>query len=335
MELHQVHFHWLAVSLDQTFSISPFAPPWHDAWTSSQDSRTDLGRSRHTQRPQDGVVSSPHWGQTTIPVCPHVQRQWRGWHMVPEVQEPSYIRWWGDTHHRRRPHSHDRGNHRSIFRVPCILGQQRQAMAPTPPFTPALPSASPPTTTPSLEDKVPKTWPAGEYQTLIRQYHENSGKTRHFPEKRQFSGQTASSYACGMNIISPRTTQQWHSARLLQTAHSLPQAQSTPQSKETDWTRHSRLTPATTLLYNKKPKTGTHKRPWWLSTPWTPSNRPDPSSDRHRDRDYHIHRQVQDHWPEETPTDHLTSRHCETHLLGRLPYICAHQPHSDRSQQTC
>ena len=64
-----------------------------------------------------------------------------------------------------------------------ILGQQRQAMAPTPPFTPALPSASPPTTTPSLEDKVPKTWPAGEYQTLIRQYHENSGKTRHFPEK--------------------------------------------------------------------------------------------------------------------------------------------------------
>ena len=64
-----------------------------------------------------------------------------------------------------------------------ILGQQRQAMAPTPPFTPALPSASPLTTTPSLEDKVPKTWPAGEYQTLIRQYHENSGKTRHFPEK--------------------------------------------------------------------------------------------------------------------------------------------------------
>ena len=64
-----------------------------------------------------------------------------------------------------------------------ILGQQRQAMAPTPPFTPALPTASPPTTTPSLEDKVPKTWPAGEYQTLIRQYHENSGKTRHFPEK--------------------------------------------------------------------------------------------------------------------------------------------------------
>ena len=64
-----------------------------------------------------------------------------------------------------------------------ILGQQRQAMAPTPPFTPALPTASPPTTTPSLEDKVPKTWPAGEYQTLIRLYHENSGKTRHFPEK--------------------------------------------------------------------------------------------------------------------------------------------------------
>ena len=64
-----------------------------------------------------------------------------------------------------------------------VLGQQRQAMAPTPPVTPALPTASTTGSTPSLEDKVPKTWPAGKYQTLIKQYHENSGKTRHFPEK--------------------------------------------------------------------------------------------------------------------------------------------------------
>ena len=34
-----------------------------------------------------------------------------------------------------------------------------------------------------MDDKVPKTWPQGEYQRLIQQYHDNSGKTRHFPEK--------------------------------------------------------------------------------------------------------------------------------------------------------
>lgn len=43
-----------------------------------------------------------------------------------------------------------------------VLGQQRQAMAPIPPTPPALPTASTPGSTPSVEDKVPKTWPAGE-----------------------------------------------------------------------------------------------------------------------------------------------------------------------------
>ena len=65
----------------------------------------------------------------------------------------------------------------------CILRQQQQASMPAhPPPTPAL-TATPGTTPPSLEDKVPKTWPAGEYQRLIKQYHDNSGSTRHFPEK--------------------------------------------------------------------------------------------------------------------------------------------------------
>ena len=65
----------------------------------------------------------------------------------------------------------------------CILRQQQQASMPAhPPTTPAL-TATPGTTPPSLEDKVPKTWPTGEYQRLIKQYHDNSGGTRHFPEK--------------------------------------------------------------------------------------------------------------------------------------------------------
>ena len=64
-----------------------------------------------------------------------------------------------------------------------ILGQHRQAMSPALPVTPALTTAPTSTAPPSLDDKVPKTWPAGEYQNLIKQYHDNSGKTRHFPEK--------------------------------------------------------------------------------------------------------------------------------------------------------
>ena len=53
---------------------------------------------------------------------------------------------------------------------------------------PAAPAAAALTHTtapgiPAVDDKVPKTWPAGEYQRLIQQYHDNSGKTRHFPEK--------------------------------------------------------------------------------------------------------------------------------------------------------
>ena len=59
---------------------------------------------------------------------------------------------------------------------------QRLLNIPAPPATAAI---THPTTagTPAVDDKVPKTWPPGEYQRLITQYHDNSGKTRHFPER--------------------------------------------------------------------------------------------------------------------------------------------------------
>ena len=53
------------------------------------------------------------------------------------------------------------------------------------PTAPAAAAITHPTTTgaTAVDDKVPKTWPPGEYQRLITQYHDNSGKTRHFPER--------------------------------------------------------------------------------------------------------------------------------------------------------
>ena len=53
------------------------------------------------------------------------------------------------------------------------------------PASPATAAITLPTTagTPAVDDKVPKTWPPGEYQRLITQYHDNSGKTRHFSER--------------------------------------------------------------------------------------------------------------------------------------------------------
>ena len=59
---------------------------------------------------------------------------------------------------------------------------QRMLNLPTAPATAAI--THPTTTgTTAVDDKVPKTWPPGEYQRLITQYHDNSGKTRHFPER--------------------------------------------------------------------------------------------------------------------------------------------------------
>ncbi len=60
---------------------------------------------------------------------------------------------------------------------------QRLQAAPTLTQPLALPVANTQTSNPTIDDKVPKTWPQGEYHRLIQQYHHNSGKTRHFPER--------------------------------------------------------------------------------------------------------------------------------------------------------
>lgn len=50
--------------------------------------------------------------------------------------------------------------------------------------TPTPTPATRPATTPTnIDDKVPKTWPPQKYQRLIQAYRDNSGNTRHLPEK--------------------------------------------------------------------------------------------------------------------------------------------------------
>ena len=126
--------------------------------------------------------------------------------MVPKVQEPSCIRRWGDTHHRRRqPHSHDWGSHRSIFRVP---GHPRTTK--TSNGTPHHLSHQH-----SQQHHHPQLHPVWKTKSLRRGQQANTKpssdnitRTVERPvtfRKRQFSGQTASSYACGTNIINQRT----------------------------------------------------------------------------------------------------------------------------------